>query len=121
MSIDKRIQQALKEDANNIQQSLQNEQGLFEMIGQTFKGGLKRWVILVNIVTLLVTAVLIGCGYQFFIAATQFELTFWGVCFIAALIAQIALKQWLFQEIYRNNILREIKRLEIEILQLRNN
>lgn len=116
-SIDERIKQALEQEVEQGKLDLATEPGLWQILSNPFKGSLRSMVLLVNITTLIVSALLVWCGYQFFVQAEQQSQVFWGICFLASLIAQIAMKQWLWQEILRNNLLREIKRLEYLLSQ----
>ncbi|MGB1291572.1 MAG: DUF6768 family protein [Pseudoalteromonas sp.] len=43
------------------------------------------------------------------------EQLFWAVCFVSSLMMQIAIKLWLFMEMNRQSIMKEIKRSELEI------
>lgn len=119
MDIDKRIKQALEEESSKFNPNMADQPGLFGLVAQSFQGSMGRWVVAVNIVTLIATGFLLWCGYHFFVSSETNDLIFWGVCFVVSLQAQIALKQWLWQEMNRNNLIREVKRLEFEISQLR--
>ena len=110
MNIDQKIQQLLQQEEEKNEVPEMYKSGLIGMIMPAFQGAMRRWVILVNLVIMLASGLLVWSGYEFF-TAPEPDL-FWGICFIAALQTQIALKQWLWQEIHRSNLLMEIKRLK---------
>jgi len=116
-SIDERIKQALEQEVEDGTLELESQSGFWRMLRNPFRGSLRTIVILVNVMTLVISAVLLWCGYQFFVQQELQAQLFWGICFIASLVAQIAMKQWLWQEILRNNLLQEIKRLEYLLSQ----
>ena len=118
MSIDRKIQQELETEATELESILGGDQGMFEMAFGIFKSRLRGWIIVVNIFIIALTVAFIWCGYQFFMAETVDQRVFWGVWFILGLFAQAMSKLWLFMQMDRFSILREIKRQEIAINRL---
>jgi uncharacterized membrane protein YdjX (TVP38/TMEM64 family) len=82
---------------------------------------MRRWMILINIIIMLVTVVMVWTGYRFFTAIESQEHIFWGVCLILSAIAQIAMKQWVWMEMNRSSIMREIKRVELVVSRISEN
>ncbi|MEX0741013.1 MAG: DUF6768 family protein [Pseudohongiella sp.] len=119
MNIDEKIRHELRNDSADLDALLTDQQGMFAMVGNTFKGGLGRWMVLVFIVILLVTAAMLWCGYEFVVADTLDARIYWGVWFIVTLMAQVAMKQWSWMEARRISVLREIKRVEIAVDRLK--
>ncbi len=118
MNLDKKIKDELESEANEIDAILNDKQGLFDMVAGSFKNGLGAWVWVVNIVILVVTGLMLWCGYEFFTAENINDQTYWGFCTVIAVIAQIAMKQWVWMEMNRSSLMREIKRVEIEVVRL---
>lgn len=118
MSLDKRIKDELESEAETIDEILNDKQGLFDLVAGSFKSGLGAWVWAVNIIILGVTGLMIWSGYEFFTAFKSEDQMFWGFCTIIAVMAQIALKQWVWMEMNRSSLLREIKRVEIAVAKL---
>ena len=118
MNIDQKIQQELKNEASKIDDLLENDQGLFAMFGNVLKGRLRGWAIIANVVVLIVTGLFIWCGYEFFTANDLDARIFWGVWFIIGIFSQSMLKLWLFMQMDRYSLLREIKRQERAIERL---
>lgn len=118
MNIDDRIKQELESEAEEIDQILNEKQGMLDMAGGVFKSGLRRWVFIVGICTLIVSGLMIWAGYEFYVAETADARIFSGVWLIVTLAMQIALKQWTWMEVNRTSLLREIKRLEVSVVKL---
>ena len=118
MNLDERIKKELETEAEVIDEILNDKQGIFDLVAGSFKSGLGVWVVLINIVILLVTGIMIWSGYEFFIAEQLDDRIFWGVCLVISAVAQIAMKQWVWMEMQRSSLLREIKRVEIAIAKL---
>ncbi len=115
MKIDERIKQELETESAQLDKILAEEPGLFGQVAGIFKGGLKFWVIVVNIFVMLFTVIMIWSGYEFFVADNIDNRIFWGVIVLASLKAQVSLKEWLFSEMRRSSLMREIKRLELSV------
>ena len=119
MNIDDKISQALAQESKEIDKLIAEENSsLFGMLFATWRGGMRYWVLLMNVVAFLFTVLLFYCGYQFWIAQISTQQIFWGVAFIAVLQVQISLKMWLFMEMNRMSMVREIKRVEIAVARL---
>ncbi len=117
MSLDDKIKQELEKELPNVEKIMAKEQGLFDMLFATFNSSMRGWVIAVNVVTLIVSGLMIWTGYEFFVADDSQQM-FWGMCLLICLNAQIALKQWIWSEMRRHSLMREIKRLELAIARL---
>lgn len=120
MSLDDRIKQELESEANQIDEILNDKQGLTELISGSFKSGMRIWMILINIVIIIVSAVMVWSGYEFFVSEELEPRVFWGVCLVISAMAQIAMKQWVWMEMHRSSLLREIKRVEVAVARLNN-
>lgn len=118
MNIDERIKKELESDSEKLDKILAQEPGLFNQIAGIFKGSMKGWVMLVNLFAIAFTIIIIWSGYEFFTADSTDNRVFWGVIALASLKAQVSLKEWLFSEMRRSSLMREIKRLELSIEHL---
>ncbi|MGB0494964.1 MAG: DUF6768 family protein [Kangiellaceae bacterium] len=119
MNIDERIKHELESESLDIDHIMEEEGGLMNRITGTFKGGMRRWVILINISALLIGVLLTWTGYRFYLVADTQSPLFWGLCFVVLMIMQGFVKNWLFMEMNRNSIMREIKRVEISIARIK--
>jgi hypothetical protein len=118
MNIDEKIKQQLEQDAAQLDPIFLDDSGLLSRLLPIFKGGMKWWVWLVNLLALLTAALMFWCGYRFWYAEITQVQIFWGVAFLASLQMQGMLKNWLFMEMNRTSNLREIKRVEIAVARL---
>jgi len=118
MKLDEKIKAELESEADAIDNLLLDETGLFSMAKSSFKGGMGRWMVIINIVIILVTAVLLWTGYEFFTATNIEGYTFWGVCLLLSAYAQVSMKQWVWMEMNRSSLMREIKRVELTVERL---
>ena len=115
--LDRKIQQALSaEDAELFGEG--GEMGLFEMMLGSFKGRMRAWMIFTMVITFVFTIIMFICIWKAFAAETTDERLLWlfGVMFTGA--ATGMLKMWWFMQMDKHNILREIKRLELQIATL---
>jgi len=118
MNIDEKIKQELENESHNLDSILVDNEGLFERIAGSFKSGMKRWVIVVYLASVVVGLTFLWSGYQFFISTELQDQVFWGICFMVSLNMQASIKQWIFMETNRNSIIREVKRVEVAIARL---
>lgn len=116
--IDEKIQRELQGEASAIDELLAQEGGLPDMVAAAFKGGMRRWVWITSVITLVATVLMFWTGYEFYIAENTDDRIFWGIWFLASATVQIALKQWQWMEMNRSNLMREIKRLELAVATL---
>lgn len=115
--IDKLIKETLTQEEAKFYDSLE-EQNVFEMLGGLFKGK-NSWIMYVmNFMTILFFAAFILCVVNFFDAESIEELIKWAVGGITCLIAISMLKVFAWMQMDKNAILRELKRLELQISSL---
>ncbi len=119
MNIDEKIKQVLDQESKQIDELMLEEKGVFGMIGATFKGGNRFWLLLVYFFAILVSVLMFWTAYRFWIAEELRQMVFFGFCFLAAMQAQIALKMWGFMEMNRTSMVREIKRVELQLARTR--
>ncbi|NNG43154.1 hypothetical protein HJP15_09535 [Pseudoalteromonas sp. NEC-BIFX-2020_002] len=112
MNIDEKIKHSLQAEQHNLESILESDPGLFKQLIGIYKGKMRLWTILGTFFAFIFTAIFILSAYQFFNSEQQL---FWAVCFVSSLMMQIAIKLWLFMEMNRQSIMKEIKRSELEI------
>lgn len=110
------INHYLSELITTEQQILEDKQGISGLLANSLYGGLGGWMMVANVFILLMTGLLLFSAFQFFNANSMENTLFWGICLVAALQIQIAIKQWLWSQMNRCSILREIKRTQRVIL-----
>lgn len=117
MNIDQRIKAELEQESAEIDRILAHDTSMTGMLAGGLKGSLGRWFLLANLAALAATVFFVWCGYRFFTGAAE-QQVFWGVLFLLGVQLQIAIKQWLWQEMQRNAVMREVKRVELAVARL---
>lgn len=116
--IDDRIKAALDAESSEMMADLKQDEGLFRIMANSFKGSLGRWMILVYFFVLGFFGLAVWTGIEFFQAITAYERIFWGVGLILFANAVGMLKMWVWMDINRQSTSIEIKRLEVVIASL---
>ena len=94
------------------------EQNLFQMVGGIFKGKLGWLILIMNIMTVVFFGLFVYCVVQFFETSITNELIKWGLGSVIFLISISMLKLFVWMQMDKNALLREMKRLEIQVLSL---
>jgi len=115
MNIDEKIKQELENNPSELDQIVIDDEGLFRRMSGSFKSGMKYWLIAIYTASVVFGLLCLWAGYRFFISVEMQNQIFWGVCFIASLLVQSSIKQFLMMESNRHSIMREIKRVEIAV------
>lgn len=115
--IDKLIKDSLTEEEAKFYDEL-DEQNLFQMLGGIYKGKNSWLIILMNIFQIIFFGLFIYCAIQFFKVEETNELIKWGIFGSVALYAQSMLKLFAWMQMDKKAIIREIKRLEIQVSSL---
>lgn len=115
---DKKIAEALRKDDADLFGEIDTDPGIFEMLFETFRGK-HRWLNLLGAVWTLIFLLLgIAAAVAFFRADATRELVMWASAFILCLSAVALLKVWYWLEMQRVAVMREIKRVELQIARL---
>jgi uncharacterized membrane protein YciS (DUF1049 family) len=117
-SIDERIQKALSSEDQAFLARMDSDGSLYRDIAATFRGH-TRWLnALAFLFAFVLLAVGVVCGWQF---ATQTDLRsmqLWGVGTILSFLALGLIKLWFWMEMQKVAIVREIKRVELQLASL---
>lgn len=117
MNIDEQIRQSLKEQARAEDDILVPERGLFGLLANAFTGSMRRWVWFSNLLAVIASVLLFWCAWGFFTSDLTDDRLYWGVCFVVTVQVQSMLKMWIFQEMNRASLMREIKRVELLLVK----
>ena len=118
--IDKMIRDALPTEDVELFESLGEEQGIREMVVDSFRGK-ARWLVTVVFVTIpAFVLVAVVAAVQFFQVETVNEMIAWACAFMFCWIAIGMMKVWFWMELSKNTVIREVKRVELQIAQLTN-
>jgi len=118
-SIDEKIKQALSEEYQQIiDENDKIDANPFKQMQIGFKGKMAWMYILVMVFSAGFAFMMFYSIYQFYNETELKSVIGWGVSIIVfGLVTQMA-KMWLWSEMGRNRVIREIKVLELQIAQL---
>ena len=115
--IDQLIKETLTQEEAKFYDSLE-EQNVLGMVGGLFKGKNKWILILMNIMTLIFFGLFVYCTVNFFDVTETNELIKWGIGGLVFLLGVSMLKVFAWMQMDKNAILREMKRLELQVSSL---
>ena len=116
--IDDDIQQALTDEDRDFLARFDKEPGSVAQMAGVFSGPL-AWIYVAFIVAAVILAPFgLYCAYQFFNATEPRSLFYWGFGVTAILIVLSVVRLVFFMQINTNRMLREMKRLELQIARL---
>lgn len=115
--IDQLIKETLTEEEAKFYNEL-DEQNIFQMMGGLFTGKLKWIFVYVNIIMVVIFGLFIYCAIQFFNTDVTNELIKWAVFAAFCMMAVGMLKLFAWMQMDKNTLLRELKRLELQVSSL---
>ncbi|WP_034044821.1 DUF6768 family protein [Wocania ichthyoenteri] len=115
--IDKLIKETLTQEEAKFYDDL-DEQNALQMVGGLFKGKNKWLLVMMNIMTLVFFGLFIYCLIQFFNVEETKDLLKWGLGSLVFLLGVSMLKVFAWMQMDKNAILREMKRLELQVSSL---
>ena len=117
--IDDRIRSALEAEDQELYDQLDPDMGLQDLILGPFKGKMRWLAALAMVYMLIFGGLTIYCGFQFYAAVETKALLAWGGGCFLSMLAVGFLKMWFFLEMQKNTILRQLKRVELQIAHVR--
>ncbi len=115
--IDQLIKDTLSEEEAKFYDEL-DEQNVFQMLIGVFNGK-NRWIMyMMNLVTLVFFGLFVYCLVQFFNTDVTNELIKWGFGVVIFLLGVSMLKVYIWMQMDKNALMRELKRLELQISSL---
>jgi len=118
-SIDDKIKQALSDEYQElISENDKIDANPFKQVSVGLKGKMGWMYIGVIILGTLITAMSIYSIYSFYHETEIKSLIGWGVTIIVTILLTQITKMWLWSEMGRNRIIREIKILELQLAQV---
>ncbi len=115
--IDKLIKETLTAEEAKFYDEL-DEQNVLQMIWGMFKGKNKWIMYMMNVMTLIFFGLFIYCLIEFFKAEITFDMIKWATGSVLFLLGVSMLKVFAWMQMDKNALLREMKRLEIQISSL---
>ena len=114
-NIDERISGALSADDRDFLASLDHDRGMFQQIGDTLNGPLRGWARLIFAISFVLGIAMAFAAWQLYHTVELRETILWSVGLLAMLIAQGFIKEWFYNRMNMFQILRELKRLEVQL------
>ncbi len=114
-TIDQRIQAALSEEDKALLDQYRDNQNVLSEVLLSFHGIRGYFVILVWIIMLVWTGLFGLCAVKFISADSVDSKITWLGGGLVCLVTLIACKLWYYMELNRNTVMRELKRLELQI------
>ncbi len=116
-NIDRLIREALSEEESRAFDDL-GEQSLVEMMFGIFRGRLRFLSIGWAIITLIFFVFAIYAAVEFLDTDVPGEQILWGAIFFFMLGSIMSMKIWGWMEMQKNQMIREIKRVELQVANL---
>jgi hypothetical protein len=115
--LDKLIREALETSDQEVLDQLEDP-SMAELLVETFRGRHRRLAMGGVVVNLVVFAGAIWCGVRFLRAGAEREMLLWGAGMLLSFGLVTAIKIWYWLEMNRLALTREIKRVELQVVQL---
>lgn len=116
-NLDRAIRDALsKEDAEFLAR-FEDQSPIGEVFG-TFSGRWGAMNIFAAIITFALFGVFVYCVWQILSVEEVRVVIFWSVGAIIAMLGVAMLKMYFWMEMHKNQLLREVKRLELQVARL---
>ncbi len=115
--IDNLIKETLTQEEAKFYDEL-DEQNVFQMVFGLFSGKNKWILVMMNIVILIFFGLFIYCLVQFFNTDNTNELIKWGLGGLLFMFGVSMLKVFAWMQMDKNALLRELKRLELQVSSL---
>lgn len=115
--IDALIKETLSQEEAKFYDDL-GEQHLFEMIGGLYKTRHRWFILIMNVVSIIAFVLLVYCVVKFLGTDNTNELIRWSVAGFICMSFIIMLKLFSWMQMDKNALLREMKRLELQISSL---
>ncbi len=115
---DLRIAEALDADDREFLARLDDGRGLFTQVGDVLTGPLGGWAKLIFVVTAFMAAATFYAIWMAFHAEETRELILWTAGAMVGFIATGFTKDWFFSRMNMLNILREVKKLQVQVALL---
>jgi hypothetical protein len=95
-----------------------DEQSLTEKVVQSFRGKSRGLVLLVYIAVTVFFGLMVLAMYRLWTSDSTRDMILWATAFMFFCLATTMLKLWYWMELNRNTVLREIKRVELQLARI---
>ncbi len=116
--LDERIRRAVQASDNPDPDLLPDEQSVWQMMFGVYRGR-NKWIhLLAFAYTFVFFGLAVWTAISFFNAETTRAMLAWGFGFTFCVLAVGNLKMWMWMQMDKNAVLREVKRLELQVALL---
>ncbi|MDP1631919.1 MAG: hypothetical protein Q8L66_10925 [Caulobacter sp.] len=117
--IDDAIRQALSAEDARALEAFSGEQPMLKQAFAMLGAGPNQLIIVVGwLFGFALFAAAVYCGWRFYVAVDAHEMALWGGTTVMAFIGLGLIKIWFWMELHKNQIIREVKRLELQVARL---
>ncbi|MGB3165595.1 MAG: DUF6768 family protein [Alteraurantiacibacter sp.] len=116
--IDDRIRDVLDADDKAFLNELESDRGLWRQVGDSLTGPMGGWAKLVFALSVVFGGLLLFCFYKVFTTHEAYDHLMWAIAALMVLVIQGFIKEWFFARMNMLNILREVKRLQVQVAML---
>ncbi|CAG0960321.1 hypothetical protein PHYC_00689 [Phycisphaerales bacterium] len=117
-TFDDDIREAMLTGADEASLRSAGDEGIIQQVAATFRGRMRRWILITWLATLFWVCVAVWAAIAFFRAGDTRGWVMHASIFLLAALAISMLKLWYFLELNRNTHTREIKRVELQLARL---
>jgi hypothetical protein len=112
--LDRRIEEALSAEDRALLETF-GEQGLLGLWSGVYSGAMGRLAALATVFTVAFFLGAVYCGWRSFGAGEAIDAARWGILAVMLMVMVGYLKLWFWLRMESNRVLREVKRLELQI------
>lgn len=113
--LDDRILEAMSNEDRDLLETYTRQPGFFTMLLEPFRGSFGPIVLPAIVLMLAALGTLVYSAFRFFPEPDLLTKLNWLAIGLAMLIIVGFLRMWYFQEVSRLSVIREVKRLELQI------
>ncbi len=117
--LDDAIRDALSDEDRAFLDELEVQpKGMFGEIAAGFSGRLGGWAVLVWVETLVMVGVAVIGLWRLTQAETTLGIALWSLLVVFGMLASAMLKMWYWMHLNTNAVMREMKRVELQVARL---
>jgi len=115
--LDRKISEALSSEDKALLGEV-GEQGLFVQLFGIYDGKLGGIAIFATILTFVLFLAAVYCGWKFYGAGEAIDAARWGAGAVMLMVMVGFLKIWFWMRMESNRVLREVKRIELQLARM---
>ena len=115
--LDRKIEAALNAEDRALLNAF-GEPGLFGQLSGIYAGKLGSLALFATVITFALFFAAVYCGWKFFGAAEAIAAARWGATTVMLMVMIGFLKIWFWMRMETNRVLREVKRLELQLARM---